>query len=131
MCFTPENGDIVIIQTPQDVQHPLVKRVIAVGGQTVRIDFETWTIYVDGAIVKEDYIRKTSEPMKRYDIGSYFDKIDAESKIYEAVVPEGHVFVLGDNRNNSKDSRSPDILFVDERCVLGKVVLRLFPFTIF
>ena len=123
--ITPENGDIVIVQTPNDVQHPLVKRVIAVGGQTVRIDFENWAIYVDGIAVKENYIRKTNEPMKRYEIGSYFNRIDAEQKIYEAVVPEGHIFVLGDNRNNSKDSRS--LGFIDERYIVGEVNFRLLP----
>ena len=123
--FTPENGDIVIIQTPNDMRHPLVKRVIAVGGQTVRIDFDAWKIYVDEKLVKEDYIRKTDESMKRYDIGNYFDKIDAELKIYEGVVPEGYVFVLGDNRNNSKDSRA--LGFIDERYIVGEVNFRLLP----
>lgn len=123
--FTPENGDIVIIQTPDDIKRPLVKRVIAVGGQTVRIDFDEWKIYVDEKLVKEDYIRKTNEPMKRYEINSYFNKIDAELKIYEEVVPEGYVFVLGDNRNNSKDSRT--LGFIDERYIIGEVNFRLLP----
>ncbi|MBQ4121405.1 MAG: signal peptidase I [Clostridia bacterium] len=123
--FTPENGDIVIIQTPDDMRHPLVKRVIAVGGQTVRIDFDAWKIYVDEKLIKEDYIRKTNEAMKRYDIGNYFDKIDAELKIYEGGVPEGYVFVLGDNRNNSKDSRA--LGFIDERYIVGEVNFRLLP----
>ena len=103
----------------------IVKRIIAVGGQTVRIDFENWAIYVDGIAVKENYIRKTNEPMKRYEIGSYFNRIDAEQKIYEAVVPENYVFVLGDNRNNSKDSRS--LGFIDERYIVGEVNFRLLP----
>ena len=123
--YTPENGDIVIIQTPDDLKRPLVKRVIATGGQTVRIDFDAWKIYVNGTLVEENYIRKTNEPMTRYNIGNYFEKIDAEQKIYEAVVPENCVFVLGDNRNNSKDSRA--LGFIDERYVIGEVNFRLLP----
>lgn len=123
--YEPENGDVVIVQMPDAVSHPLVKRVIATSGQTVRIDFDAWEIYVDGKLVKEDYIRKTDEPMKRYEIGNYFNRIDAERKIYEEVVPEHCVFVLGDNRNNSKDSRT--LGFIDERFVVGEVSFRLLP----
>lgn len=123
--YEPENGDIVIIQTPDAISHPLVKRVIATGGQTVRIDFDTWEIFVDEKLVKEDYIRKTDEPMKRYEISNYFNKIDAERKIFEEVVPENCVFVLGDNRNNSKDSRT--LGFIDERFIVGEVNFRLLP----
>ena len=123
--YTPENGDIVIIQTPNDIQRPLVKRVIAVGGQTVRIDFETWSIYVDGKLIEENYIRKLNEPMKCYEISNYFNKVDAERRIFEGVVPENCVFVLGDNRNNSKDSRA--LGFIDERFIVGEVNFRLLP----
>lgn len=124
--YEPENGDIVIIQTPEyDLRRPLVKRVIAIGNQTVRIDFDTWEIYVDGKLVKEDYINKLNEPMKRYEISNYFNKVDPEQKIYEGVVPEGFVFVLGDNRNNSQDSRA--LGFIDERFIVGEVNFRLLP----
>ena len=121
-------GDIVIIQTPDAISHPLVKRVIATGGQTVRIDFDTWEIFVDEKLVKEDYIRKTDEPMKRYEISNYFNKIDAERKIFEEVVPENCVFVLGDNRNNSTDSRDNDVGFIREEYLLGKALFRVAPF---
>jgi len=124
--YEPENGDIVIIQSPEyDLRRPLVKRVIATGGQTVRIDFGTWEIFVDGKLIKEDYIRKTSDPMVRGGISNYFNKVDAERMIYEEVVPPNCVFVLGDNRNNSKDSR--DLGFIDERYIVGEVNFRLLP----
>lgn len=124
--YEAENGDIVIIQSPDyDARRALVKRVIAVGGQTVRIDFDTWEIYVDGKLIKEDYINKLNEPMKRYEISNFFNKVDPDRKIYEQVVPENHVFVLGDNRNNSYDSRA--LGFIDERYIIGEVNFRLLP----
>lgn len=126
--FTPETGDIVIIQTDKDdLRRPLVKRVIATEGQTVRIDFPNWQIYIDGILLKEDYLSSTNKQhaMETYSIARYFTAVDAENGIYEGRVPEGHLFVLGDNRNNSKDSR--DLGFIDERHVIGEVVYRLLP----
>ena len=126
--FTPETGDIVIIQTDKDdFRRPLVKRVIATGGDTVRIDFESWQIFINGILLDEDYLDTTdkSEVMYLYSIQQYFEKVDELHAIYEAVVPEGHLFVLGDNRQNSKDSR--DIGFVDERHVIGEVIYRILP----
>lgn len=124
--YEAENNDIVIIQSPDyDARRALVKRVIAVGGQTVRIDFDTWEIYVDGKLIKEDYINKLNEPMKRYEISNFFNKVDPNRKIFEQTVPENHVFVLGDNRNNSYDSRA--LGFIDERYIIGEVNFRLLP----
>ena len=126
--FTPETGDIIIIQTDRDdLRRPLVKRVIATEGQTVRIDFINWQIYIDGVLLKEDYLSATNKsiPMETYSIARYFTAIEGENTVYEATVPEGHLFVLGDNRNNSKDSR--DLGFIDERHVIGEVVYRLLP----
>lgn len=124
--YTPENGDIVIIQSPEyDLRRPLVKRVIATSGQTIRIDFDTWEIFVNGEKIEENYIRKTDEPMARCAISNFFNKVDDERKIYEQVVPENCVFVLGDNRNNSQDSRS--LGFIDERFIVGEVNFRLLP----
>ncbi len=125
IAYTPKYGDIVVIsrnvynsasaQNPN--QGPIIKRVIAVGGQWVDIDFETATVYVDGKPLDEPYI------------SSYTDtKYDVDFPLY---VPEGHVFVLGDNRQNSLDSRSSLIGnngVIDERYILGRAVYRIYPF---
>ncbi len=128
--YTPAIGDIVIIQTPlDDLRKPLVKRVIALEGQTLRIDFETWEVFVDGQLLDQSYLDDTdkSERMELYRIARWFTKVDEEKEIYEAVVPEGKLFVMGDNRNNSKDSRS--LGFIDERHIIGNVKFRLLPFS--
>lgn len=115
--YRPRHGDVVVLskKTFQNGQ-PIVKRVIAVGGQTVDIDYATSTVYVDGAALDEPYIL---DPLMR-DLGSrYATHIE---------VPEGSIFVMGDNRNNSTDGRSPEIGVVDERCVLGHALFVLLPF---
>ncbi len=123
--YTPKQGDIVVIsrnvansvESQASASSPIIKRVIAVGGQTVDIDFKKGIVYVDGVALKEDYI---SSPTT--------DKYDVEFPIY---VPEGYIFVLGDNRGDSLDSRSARIGeggLIDTRYVLGHAVYRIFPF---
>ena len=122
-CYTPENGDIIVCQSEAyGLDRPLVKRVIATAGQTVKIDYEKWTVTVDGVTLNEDYIwKREGKPMNPSD---YLPE--------EFTVPEGQIFVMGDNRNNSKDSRSSEIGFIDERYVVGKVWIRITPnFTVF
>ena len=125
LAYTPKQGDIVVISrninnTVEDVksaQVPIIKRVIAVGGQTVDIDFERGVVSVDGVELEEDYVKTPTTT-----------KYEVEFPLY---VPEGYIFVLGDNRNDSLDSRSTRIGeggLVDTRYVLGHAVLRIFPF---
>lgn len=118
--YKPAQGDIVVLTQRSFSDTPIVKRVIATGGQTVDIDYDANTVTVtdaDGSrhVLDEPYL---GEPMRRPNSVS-------NSHI---VVPEGSICVLGDNRNNSTDSRSPSIGTADERCVLGRAVLILLPF---
>lgn len=112
----PNHGDVVVVsKQAYDNGKPIVKRVIATEGQTVDIDFNEGVVYVDGVALDEPYT-KTLTTLK-------------EGTVFPLVVEEGKVFVMGDNRNNSKDSRSTQIGQVDKREVLGKVAFILFPGT--
>ena len=106
-------GDIVVLRKDTFMDEPIVKRVIATGGQTVDIDFASGDVYVDGELLEEDYI---NEP-------TYVE----EGTEFPLTVPEGSIFVMGDNRNHSSDSRSSDLGTVDTRYVIGKAVFLLFP----
>lgn len=112
----PKHDDVVVVsKQAYDNGKPIVKRVIATEGQTVDIDFNEGVVYVDGVAQDEPYT-KTLTTLK-------------EGTVFPLVVEEGKVFVMGDNRNNSKDSRSTQIGQVDKREVLGKVAFILFPGT--
>jgi len=112
--YTPEYGDIVVITKPCDGDEPLIKRIIATENQEVDIDFEKGIVYVDGVALQEDYVMAPT--IRSFDVE------------FPCVVPEGCVFVLGDNRNNSKDSRASSVGMVDERYILGEVIFRITPF---
>lgn len=115
-----ENGDIVVLNEPYHWKRDhslIVKRVIATEGQTVDFDFDRHEVYVDGILLREDYIN--SPTVAIWD-GEY--ALD-----YPVTVPEGHIFVLGDNRGNSSDSRYAPVGMIDVRCVLGKAVAVAMP----
>lgn len=127
MFYTPAQGDIIVIQQNGGYfETPIVKRVIATGGQTLSIDFEKWEVKVDGNVIDESsyvYFRNTS-----MDVEEYYSVYDAYLDTNGVMtVPEGYLFVMGDNRNESSDSRSIYVGFVRESEVLGKVIFRMFP----
>ena len=121
--YTPERGDIIVFHQTGSKNMPLVKRVIGVGGDTVTIDFDTWTVTITD---KDGQVEVLDEPYINV------ERRHSKSGIHEYVVPEGSLFVLGDNRNNSMDSTdSYNVGFVDSRRVLGKVIMRVSPMSKF
>ncbi len=112
----PERGDVIVASKDSFRNGEcIIKRVIATEGQVVDIDFETGTVYVDGVALDEPYLYS---PTKR-----------PEGVKFPLVVEAGCVFVMGDNRMNSKDSRDPDIGMIDMREILGKAIFLLWPGT--
>jgi signal peptidase I len=110
----PEQGDIVVASMDRFWEgKPIVKRVIATEGQTVDIDFNAGIVYVDGVALEEEY---TFTPTNL-----------SEGTRFPLVVEEGCLFLMGDNRNESRDSRDPSIGQVDRREILGKAVFLLVP----
>ncbi len=108
-----ERGDIVVVTQPWERNVPIIKRVIAVGGDTVDIDFDNNKVYVNGTEIYEPYINEPTSVS--YDV------------VFPITVDEGKIFVMGDNRNVSLDSRSSKIGLVDEGYILGKALVRLYP----
>lgn len=113
LCGEIEHGDIVVVRQESFDKAPIIKRVIAVGGETVDIDFTLGVVTVDGVQLEEPYIRELT----------FLD----EGVSFPLTIEEGCLFLLGDNRNNSTDSRYPAIGAVPLECVIGKAALLLFP----
>ncbi len=113
LFYKPERGDVVVLRKESFSDEPIVKRIIATEGQTVQINFEEGVVYVDGEALEEPYVYT---PTNR--------RIDFED---DTVVPEGCLFVMGDNRNGSTDSRDIRIGCVDQRLVMGKALFLLIP----
>ena len=114
LFYEPKAGDVIVLKKDEyDPNKALVKRIIATEGQVINIDFEQGIVYIDGEAIEEDYINELT-----------YRKLDF---IGPKTVPEGCVFVMGDNRNASSDSRVTEIGMVDERLILGKVYAVIFP----
>lgn len=113
LFYEPKYGDIVILTKDSFMPDPIVKRVIATEGQVVDIDFTTGVVTIDGAVLDEPYI---AEPTKR-NLGLEFP----------AVVPEDCIFVMGDNRNHSSDSRDPSLGMINKQYIIGRLLFRVFP----
>lgn len=127
--YTPQRGDVVVINNKtaalidengnvtekSGLNCMISKRIIALGGDTVDFDFENGTVTVNGEVLNEGYI---SEPTTR-DEGAFE---------YPLTIPQGYVFVLGDNRNISKDSRHSDIGLIPQDEISGKVIMKIYPF---
>lgn len=114
LYHTPSYGDIIVASKDSfEDGEPIIKRVIAVEGQTVDIDFSTGTVYVDGVALNEPYINNLTTL--------------SEGVNFPLVVEDGCVFVLGDNRGRSQDSRSPQIGQIDKREILGKAFFLFLP----
>lgn len=117
-----EQGTVVVITNV--LNEPIIKRVIATEGQTVDIDYTTGVVYVDGEAIDETAFGLengiTTRPYSTF-----------EPLVFPQTVPEGCVFVLGDNRSVSKDSRYAEVGMVDERHILGEAVFTLYPFSRF
>ena len=113
--YTPKQGDVVVLTQESYQEDSIVKRVIATDGQRVDIDYGANAVRVDGELLEEDYIKE------QMFVPGYGEGIN------HVTVPEGCLFVMGDNRNESADSRYPDIGIVDTRCVIGRGVAVMFP----
>lgn len=113
--YQPKDEDVVVITHSAEFNEPIIKRIIATEGQHLKIDFTTGKVYVDGKLLDEPYI---SGPTVQ----------EGDAPIPE-VIPQGYVFVMGDNRSQSLDSRYQKIGLIDKRYILGKADFIVFPFT--
>lgn len=116
-CFlyTPQRGDIVVVSHGSNYNEPIIKRVIALPGQKLKINYNTGEVSVDGKVIDEPYIKgRTMSVM--------------DSLVIPDVIPDGYVFVMGDNREDSIDSRSLRIGLIPVENIIGKAVFRVFPF---
>lgn len=117
LFYKPKYGDVVVLRKASFMTDPIVKRVIATEGQTVDIDFQEGVVYVDGAALDEPYVNALT--------------LEPEDFTEPVTVPEGHIFVMGDNRNRSTDSRDARVGCVDTRYLIGRAILRLAPLSEF
>ena len=113
-CVEPEQGDIIISTQPNAFGNSIIKRVIATENQTVDINFETGDVFVDGELLNEPYINNRT--------------INSQGVQFPLTVPENHIFVMGDNRQGSTDSRSDMVGFIREEYIFGVAKLKIYNF---
>lgn len=113
LFYEPKQGDIVVLRKDTFMEEPIVKRVIALEGQTVNIDFENGIVYIDNTAINEPYVNELTHERENFE-GPF-------------TVPDGCVFVMGDNRNASTDSRAASLGAVDKRYIMGRVYATVFP----
>ena len=113
LFYEPKRGDIVTIDRPGLLDENIVKRVIGVAGDKIKIDYDAGKVYVNGEAQNETFINEPGKP---------FNEEEWLLNNTEVTVPKDHVFVMGDNRNYSTDSRSSFVKFVNKKDVMGKVV---------
>lgn len=133
LFYEPEQNDIIVFHLSNNYyKESIVKRVIALEGQTVEINFTKGEVKVNGVLMDDSFVYLDDGSYDvRYDFNQNFIDTDGDEVIFRATVPEGKIFVMGDNRNGSSDSRSSRIGFVDKDCVIGKALFRISPFTTF
>lgn len=113
-CTEPKRGDIIVSTQPNAFGNAVIKRIIATENQTIDIDFSTGDVFVDGVLLDEPYINNTT--------------INSEGVLFPLTVPRNHVFVMGDNRQGSTDSRSDKIGLIREEYIFGVAKLKLYNF---
>ena len=111
--FAPARKDIVVIHNPGQLNKRVIKRIIALEGESISFDYQLGKVFINGILQRENYINTKTN-------------VKADWIIPETI-PGGHVFVMGDNRNNSTDSRSRYVKFIDKRDISGKVIFRIWP----
>jgi signal peptidase I len=132
LFYTPKTGDIIVFHQTSDLydtfNEPIVKRVIATGGEFVKIDYKQNKVFVsaDKEFTEDELLDESTYAHFEKPDGIWKESLHTDEKVFE--VPEGHLFVMGDNRNVSADSRGVQVGLVDERRVLGKVLFRITPF---
>ena len=123
VAYTPEKGDIVVFEPASAPNHPYIKRVIATEGDSVYIDFETGDVYINGEVIDEPYINGPTALEGEYiKLLKMSGKYDRQHPI---VIPEDHFWAMGDNRNNSRDSRS--LGPIPEEELMGHAIFRFWP----
>lgn len=132
IAYTPTQGDVVVLRKDGTFDNEaLVKRIIATGGQTVYIDYDANTITVDGQVLDESYLNYEYDSAYGSDCMADLTYLDPQYVNREFTVPDGCIFVCGDNRNHSSDSHSAELGMVDARYVIGEVLLVFLPFSHF